>query len=114
MLGLIIGITGGTICALIAPHRRRNPYSWFAIGFITPLFGVIALLVMNPLPDPFFEFAVPVPGPDASQLAEIYSKRQVEQSHKIDVLHKLVELKGRGALTETEFEETRLQLLQRQ
>ncbi|GGH24772.1 hypothetical protein GCM10007036_31420 [Alsobacter metallidurans] len=41
----------GILCAVIAPSRGRNALSWFAIGALTAVFGLIALLALPKLPE---------------------------------------------------------------
>lgn len=38
----------GVVTALAAAARGRNFIAWFAIGFVTGIFGLIAVLVMKP------------------------------------------------------------------
>lgn len=46
---LIYGAGFGIVTALAAGARGRNPFGWFAIGFLTGIFGLIAVLVMRNL-----------------------------------------------------------------
>jgi hypothetical protein len=40
----------GTVTALLAHSKNRNPVGWFAIGFLFPLFGIILSIVLPPNP----------------------------------------------------------------
>jgi hypothetical protein len=44
---LFYAIAFGTVTALAAKNKGRDPFSWFLIGFIFGVFGLIAVLVME-------------------------------------------------------------------
>jgi len=44
---LFDAIAFGTVTALAAKSRGREPFDWFLIGFIFGVFGLVALLVMK-------------------------------------------------------------------
>jgi len=46
---LFDAIAFGTVTALAAKNRGREPFDWFLIGFIFGIFGLVALLVMKNL-----------------------------------------------------------------
>ncbi len=46
---LVSSLALGSISAYLANRRGRNPYSWFTIGFVFGLLGVLALFIL-PLP----------------------------------------------------------------
>lgn len=49
---LIISTIMGAICYRYSKLRGRNPYTWFGIGLLFGIFGLIALFVMPPLNRP--------------------------------------------------------------
>ncbi len=65
---IIICTIIGAICYRYSKQRGRNPYTWFAIGLLFGILGLIALFVMPPLnrphntkngKDPFIEPTTP-------------------------------------------------------
>ena len=72
MLLIIVGLIAGTICALVANQKGRNPIGWFFLGFFFGLFGVIASLVVSNLN----EFR------QREESMEIEQKRLREQLHQ--------------------------------
>jgi GYF domain 2 len=47
MIGIIILVITGTICAAVASGKGRNPVGWFFIGFFCPLIGLILVCVIS-------------------------------------------------------------------
>ncbi|MBS0653851.1 MAG: DUF4339 domain-containing protein [Verrucomicrobia bacterium] len=52
IIPIIICTIIGAICYRYSKQRGRNPYTWFAIGLLFGVFGLIALFVMPPLNRP--------------------------------------------------------------
>lgn len=48
---LVIWVALGVVTALAANARGRDPWVWLAIGCITGIFGLIAVLVMENMKD---------------------------------------------------------------
>ena len=44
---LISSLAIGSISGYLASRKGRNPYAWFAIGFIFGLLGVLALFIIS-------------------------------------------------------------------
>lgn len=47
---IVIWVAFGIVTALAAHARNRNALIWLAIGVVTGLFGLLAVLVMQPGP----------------------------------------------------------------
>lgn len=45
----VIALIGGVVCGSIASSKGRNPIGWGVIGFLTPLLGLILILVLSDL-----------------------------------------------------------------
>jgi len=43
---IIVAIVCGIVCALVAPGRGRNGTSWFFIGLLIGVFGIILLALL--------------------------------------------------------------------
>jgi len=43
---LLISLVCGVVCALVAPGRGRNSTSWFFIGLLIGVFGIMLLALL--------------------------------------------------------------------
>ena len=54
---LLIAIVCGIVCALVAPGRGRNSTSWFFIGLLIGVFGIMLLALLPERDTDWYVFA---------------------------------------------------------
>ena len=83
---IIIWIGLAVVCSRVAASKGRDQYKWGGIGLLTGIFGLIAIGCMKPVvkPQPVLE----------SPAGE----------NDLDRVTRLHELRGKGAISEEEFE----------
>jgi hypothetical protein len=112
-IALIVCALGGVVCATLASAKRRNVLTWFLVGSLIPVVGLILILV---LPSLGFDASAglgrkPEPWRDMSETT--VALRTHLESTTLDGITRLVDLRDRGALTPYEFEEKKAELLAR-
>jgi high-affinity K+ transport system ATPase subunit B len=50
-VSLVIPLAIGLVCYQQAERKGRNAWVWGAVGFLVPLLGLIAVLVLKPTPE---------------------------------------------------------------
>ena len=112
-IALIVCALGGVVCATLASAKRRSVLTWFLVGSLIPVGGLILILV---LPSLGFDASAglrrkPEPWRDMSETT--VALRTHLESTTLDGIARLVDLRDRGALTPYEFEEKKAELLAR-
>lgn len=49
LLAIIVGVVCGIAAAVVAGNKGRQPLAWFALGFLLPVVGLIAAVVVAPV-----------------------------------------------------------------
>ncbi|HEY4244028.1 MAG TPA: SHOCT domain-containing protein [Kofleriaceae bacterium] len=113
MIYVCAAIIGGFLCSFVASSRQRSSIAWFAIGFLLPLIGFILIMVLPPgqsslVAPPGVD---PYPQPISSEAQA--KAAVVARDSALDTLARLADMKERGAISETEFEDKKRELLAR-
>ena len=106
MIYLVVGLIGGSLAAILASGKKRNPVGWFVIGFLLPLIGLILIIVLPKGEDPFDV-------KQAMQAPTGWPPPQPPRDTSLEALAKLGELRDRGVVSSQEFEAKKKELLGR-
>lgn len=47
-IAVVVGVICGIAAAVVAGNKGRHPLLWFGLGFLLPLVGLVAALVIAP------------------------------------------------------------------